>query len=318
MKSQQGAMAVLLAWVLPLLVAVAAYAVDVAYFFLVRNQLQNDADAAALAGARHLFDGMSAAPNWSAAEQKALASVGMNRAAGAPLTDATVRSGYWSLSDPSPVLKANTVSPHDYDAPAIEVRVSRSPGSNGGMIKTFFLNYFGKAEQTLQVRAVAGLASPAATRIFPGPKLDPKTSKPYVFQLTGTLGGWVDLSATSNSAGLVSDWLQATAPVLTSMGQAIWPQPGTMSRNYKDVSACSAAAKNPASRSCEYVYMPILSDVQARNSTPVLGFACMHILDAAQGQHYILAEMSTLCPVMPGEGVAAHYYGAKSSPALFK
>ena len=337
MKSQRGAMAVLLACVLPLLVAVAAYAVDVAYFFLVRNQLQNDADAAALAGARHLYDGMSAAPNWSAAEQKALDSVGLNRAAGAPLRDAMVRSGYWNLSDPSPVLKANTVSPLDYDAPAVEVRVSRSPGSNGGAIKTFFLNYFGKADQTLQVRAVAGLASPAATRIFPyavanalfqtywngtsapvGPKLDPKTNKPYVFQLTGTLGGWVDLSATSNSAGLVSDWLQASAPVLTSMGQAIWPQPGTMSRNYKDVSACSAAAKNPASRSCEYVYMPILSDVQARTSTPVLGFACMHILDAAQGQQYILAEMSTLCPVMPGEGVAAHYYGAKSSPALFK
>ena len=64
--------------------------------------------------------------------------------------------------------------------------------------------------------------------------------------------------------------------------------------------------------------MPILSDVQAKNAVPVLGFACMHILDASQGGKYIQAEMSTQCPVMPGQGVAANYYGAKSSPALFR
>jgi len=337
MKSQRGAMAVLLALLLPLLVGVAAYTVDVAYFFLVRNQLQNDADAAALAGARHLYDGVSSTPSWTTAEQKAMAAVNFNRAAGAPLTDASVRSGYWSLSDPAPALKPGTSTPQDYDAPAVEVLVSRSAGHNGGGIKPFFLNYFGITDQALQVRAVAGLSSPGATRIFPfavantlfqtywngttlplGPKTDPKTSKPYVFQLTGATGGWVDLSATSNSAGLVSDWLSATAPVLTSIGQQIWPQPGTKASNYKDVSACSAAAKAPASRTCEYVYMPILSDVQAKTSVPVLGFACIHILDAAQGQQYILAEMSTQCPVMPGQGVAAQYYGAKSSPALFK
>lgn len=337
MKSQRGAMAVLLALLLPLLVGVAAYTVDVAYFFLVRNQLQNDADAAALAGARHLYDGVSSTPSWTNAEQKAMAAVNFNRAAGAPLTDATVRSGYWSLSDAAPALKSGTSTPQDYDAPAVEVLVSRSAGHNGGGIKPFFLHYFGVTDQALQARAVAGLTSPEATRIFPfavanalfqtywngttlplGPKTDPLTNKPYVFQLTGAAGGWVDLSATSNSAGLVTDWLSATNPVLTRIGQQVWPQPGTMSRNYKDVGACSAAAKLPASRTCEYVYMPILSDVQARTSMPVLGFACMHILDAAQGQQYILAEMSTQCPVMPGEGVAAHYYGAKSAPALFK
>ena len=337
LKPQQGAVILLFALLLPLFMGVSASAIDVAYFFLVRNQLQNDADAAALAGARHLYDGVNSTPAWAAAEQKALAVVGYNQAAGAGLKDATVRSGYWNLSDASPILKSGSSVPADYDAPAVEVTVAKTLGFNGGPVKTFFLNYFGISVQTLQVRAVAGLASPQATRIFPyavanalfqtywngasvpvGPKIDPKTGKPYVFQLSGATGGWVDLSATSNSAGLVSDWLQGVNPVLTSMGQSVWTQPGTMSRNYKDVGACSAAAKLTTDRACEYVYMPILSDVQSRNATPVLGFACMHVLNASQGQQYILAEMSTQCPVMPGEGVAAHYYGAKSTPALFR
>ena len=336
-KRQRGAVVLLLALLLPLFIGVAAYAIDIAYFFGVRSQLQNDADAAALAGARHLYDGTTAAPSWTVAEQKALAAVAANRAAAAPLQDATVRSGYWSLSDTPPALKPGTSSPVAYDAPAVEVRVSRAVGLNGGPVKTFFLNYFGITEQTLHVVAVAGMPSPGATRIFPfavanalfqnywngatlpvGPKTDPATGKPYVFQLTGAAGGWVDLSATSNSAGLVNDWLLATAPVLTSVGQQVWPQPGTKASNYKDVSACSAAAKYPVNRVCEYVYMPILSDVQAKTSTPVLGFACMHILDAAQGKQYILAEMSTQCPVMPGQGLAGFYYGAKAPPALFQ
>lgn len=337
MNRQRGAVILLLALLLPLFIGVSAYAIDIAYFFLVRHQLQNDADAAALAGARHLYDGVTSTPSWTVAEQKALAAVTYNRAAGAPLQDATVRSGYWNLSEATPVLKTGAAPPAAYDAPAVEVRVARAGGLNGGPVKTFFLNYFGIPTQTLQVSAVAGMASPGATRIFPfavanalfqtywnatawpvGPKIDPKTGKPYVFQLSGATGGWVDLSATSNFAGLVSDWLLATSPVLTSVGQGVWPQPGAKASNYKDVSACSAAGKVPASRTCEYVYMPILSDVQAKTATPVLGFACMHILDAAQGPQYILAEMSTQCPVMPGQGLSAFYYGAKSSPALFK
>lgn len=334
---QRGAVILLLALLLPLFIGVSAYAIDVAYFFLVRHQLQNDADAAALAGARHLYDGMTSTPSWSVAEQKAMAAVTFNRAAGAPLQDANVRSGYWNLSEVHPTLRTTTAPPAAYEAPAVEVSVSRASGVNGGPVKTIFLNYFGISSQTLQVSAVAGVASPGATRIFPfavanalfqtywnaasspvGPRIDPKTGKPYVFQLTGASGGWVDLSATSNSAGLVSDWLLATAPVLTRVGQEVWPQPGTKASNYKDLSACSAAAKNPANRACEYVYMPVLADVQAKTAVPVLAFACMHVLDAAQGQQYILAEMSTQCPVMPGQGVSAYYYGAKSSPALFK
>ena len=58
--------------------------------------------------------------------------------------------------------------------------------------------------------------------------------------------------------------------------------------------------------------------MQAKTSTPVLGFACMHILNAVQGAQYIVAEMSTQCPVMPGQGLSPFYYGAKSPPALFK
>ena len=53
--SQKGAVSVLVALTLPVLVGAGALAVDLAYLHVVRNQLQNDADAAALAGARKLY-----------------------------------------------------------------------------------------------------------------------------------------------------------------------------------------------------------------------------------------------------------------------
>src|SRR5438128_11359498 len=50
----RGAVAIMVAVALPLLAAFVALAVDVGHAYLVRNQLQNAADAAAMAGARAL------------------------------------------------------------------------------------------------------------------------------------------------------------------------------------------------------------------------------------------------------------------------
>lgn len=335
-QRQRGSVAVLVAMLLPVFMGISGFAIDRSYAYLVRKQMQNDADAAALAGARRLYNSAGATPSWSMAETTARAYVGQNQADGALLHDATIRSGYWSLSDAVPTLKSASVVPSAYDAPAVEVTLTKTTGVNGGGARTFFLNFWGIHSQPLQVKAVAGISSPGATRIFPfavsqdlfltywnasslpvGPKNDPATGKPYVFKLTGASGGWADLSAVTNDSGIVSDWLAYVSPVLSSIGQHIWPQPGVKASNYQDVENCSAAGKLPTGKTCEYVYMPVLLDVQAKTSTPILGFACMHILGANQGAKYIQAEMSTQCPVLPGKGVAANYYGAKAPPSLF-
>ncbi|APG25740.1 pilus assembly protein TadG-related protein [Syntrophotalea acetylenica] len=64
-KKQKGAVVVLVAILLIVFLGMAALAIDVYHLFVVRNELQNAADAAALAGARELYldDGSAINPN---------------------------------------------------------------------------------------------------------------------------------------------------------------------------------------------------------------------------------------------------------------
>ena len=55
LKDQTGATAVVIAISLVLLVSCAALAIDLANLYVKRNELQNAADAGALAGARNLY-----------------------------------------------------------------------------------------------------------------------------------------------------------------------------------------------------------------------------------------------------------------------
>ncbi|MBP1777983.1 MAG: hypothetical protein H6Q86_3994, partial [candidate division NC10 bacterium] len=52
----RGAAIIFVAFALFLLIAMAGLAIDVGYIYGVRNELQNAADAAALAGAQVLYD----------------------------------------------------------------------------------------------------------------------------------------------------------------------------------------------------------------------------------------------------------------------
>ena len=56
LRDQQGAVLILVAAAFILLLAFTAFAIDVGHLFVVRNELQNAADAGALAGARVLYD----------------------------------------------------------------------------------------------------------------------------------------------------------------------------------------------------------------------------------------------------------------------
>ncbi len=58
--AQRGAVTMLVALMIPVFLGIAALVIDVAYLQFVRNELQNDADAAALAGAKQLRSTTSA------------------------------------------------------------------------------------------------------------------------------------------------------------------------------------------------------------------------------------------------------------------
>ncbi len=340
---QRGAVAVLVAAVIPVMIGVAAFAVDVGYFHVVRNELQNDADAAALAGARYLYASTPSGPDWSLAAQKSQEAIGLNSAAGQALKDAQVQTGYWNLSNSVTGLQGLPMVPTVNDSPAVQVSLSKSTGQNQGPVTTFFARFWSVLSKPIQVSAVAGPSSPGtvnAAGLFPyavssclyqkywnsgitppGPKIDPLTGKIFVFQLGSAYhysdcdsGQWSSLDMKAPGANDLSNMIKTGNTLSMSIGDVAWVQDGSKTALYTAVHNCSAAGD----KSCEYVVVPVINQLLIANSSPIQGFACLHILDAVGGsQKYIRAEMSTLCQSSFSGGVGPNY-GVVSPPSLFK
>ncbi len=163
---QKGSIAVLAALSLTALLGFAALAVDVADLYLVRNELQNAADAAALAGAPCIYaraqclNTKNTAPDWSTAQQKSSAAIAMNRSTGAALTNGLVEYGYWNITGSPAGLQALPMKPGSNDLPAVKVTISRSTGNNGGVVPTFFARIFGVKGTPVSASAVAVISYP--------------------------------------------------------------------------------------------------------------------------------------------------------------
>ena len=107
------------------------------YALVVRQQMQLAADAAALAGARYLYEGGS--PNWTQAADETAKALSLNTVDQLALQADAVDLGYWNAT--SRVWQPTTISPTAWDIPAVRVQVSRSGGRNGGDVKTIFANW---------------------------------------------------------------------------------------------------------------------------------------------------------------------------------
>lgn len=94
---QRGISTVLLAVALIMLMAFAALAVDGGSLYVAKNELQNAADAGALAGARVLYteDGSSVNAGANAVAQQTAVS---NDSQGSPVEIVSVRRGHWSFA----------------------------------------------------------------------------------------------------------------------------------------------------------------------------------------------------------------------------
>lgn len=341
MKNEKGAVSLLVALTIPVLLGVAALAVDMAHVWLVRNELQNDADAAALAGARYLYEDGTASLDWATAAQRAQQAIALNRADGHPLRDGQIQVGYWNLTQTPASLQSLPVVPTVNDVPAVQVTLSKSNGQNQGPVTTFFARFLGVLSKPVQVTAVAGPTSPGS--IFPGglfplaisgcmyqnywnsgvspaaPQLDPKTGQAWIFKIGSTYhygacesGGWTSLETKTSSENFLKDLISEGNDIAMSIGDAAWMPTGSMSDLYKKVSQCSA----DGNKQCEYVVVSVMDQVRAGNASVITGFACLHILDAEGGsKKYISAQMSNRCePTFTG-GVGPNF-GVISPPSL--
>ncbi len=346
-SKQKGAVTLLVALTLPILIGAAALAVDMAHLHVVRNELQNDADAAALAGARVLYNSTTGSTDWSLAQAQAQAAIALNRATGIQLTEGRVQTGYWNLTGSATSLQGLPMTPTVNDAPAVQVTVRKAEGQNSGPVRTFLAGILGASTVPLQATAVAGVTSPGRASLTfpvamsqcmyqkfwnmsaqpPAPVNDPKTGKPYVFKI-GSLyhydncdsGQWTALNFSGKGANTIDQILAHDQelfdppPPMLSIGDTVFMDSGSKTSLYKAVEQCIKAKEYP----CNTVVMPVLDQVVAGTNATITGFACLKILGADGGnQKFIEVQMSNTCPPIPSGGVGPNY-GVISPPSLFK
>ena len=343
-KAQRGAVTLLVALMIPVFLGIAALVIDVAYLQFVRNELQNDADAAALAGAKQLRSTTSATPLWSSAETAAFTAISLNSADGKKLSTGTVQSGYWNPTQVNAVLQLLPITPTVNDVPAVQVTLRKGNGENDGEVPTFFARLWNMVSTPVTVTAVAGTTSPGTIEpggLFPlvasqcvydtywnskatppGPVLDPATGKPFALVLEAyddkpkdpcKTFQWSSLLTDKNDVTTFRKLVEERNPVSLSIGQKIWIEPGSKTTLYDTVDDCSAAND----KSCEYVTLPMVSTIAGHSDQPISSFACARIVDASKKDKTITIQLSTQCPQPPSGGIGPNF-GAVSPPSLFR
>jgi Flp pilus assembly protein TadG len=332
-QRQGGAVAIYVALFLPVALGFVALSVDIARELVVRNQLQNAADAAALAGAGQLqWNGGSTM--WANATSKATAAIGLNSADGQTLSTGTITTGYWNVTGSPSGMQSTAITPGANDMPAIKVTVSRASGSNGGPIQTYFAGLIGTSTINVSATAVALIAPPGTAKpgaLFPlaitqcmyqnywnastgQPMLDPSTGKPYEFNIGSAYhygpcysGQWTTFDVNANDTQTVDNLIANGNPTSLAIGDNTWIEPGTKTAIYDAVTVPSQ------------VLLPVVSDVSTNSAVPIIAFAPFQI-DASVGGsgkyiqgHFITDYLAT--NVGPGSG-GAPYYGAYIPPVL--
>lgn len=175
---QRGAFAVLAGVLIVMLLSFGALAVDLAYGFMVRSQVQNAADAAALAGAACLMPDANCGaapiptPNWTAAQARATSFITENSADNSNLQTGTVEAGYWNLARTPDTMQPDSLSPlTTNDVPGVMVTIWKSDAENGS-VGTFFARLFGTESMNVMRRAVAVISYPGS--------LSPHEAIPFV------------------------------------------------------------------------------------------------------------------------------------------
>jgi Flp pilus assembly protein TadG len=169
MKEEQGLTAVIVALLMVVFLGVAAFAIDIGHLHLVKNELQNAADAGCLAGARVLYDESGEYVNGNASQiafEAAIANQSENLPAEVHWTGGNtgdVLRGHWSFSartftpsDNYDYTSVWDVSPEELDANpnfvnAVQVKTRRQ---NSPAV-SFFARIFGYENFFLSAEAVA-------------------------------------------------------------------------------------------------------------------------------------------------------------------
>ncbi|RKP49499.1 pilus assembly protein TadG-related protein [Trinickia fusca] len=269
-----------------------AFAIDLPRVATARNELQNAADAAALSGAAQLLAG-TAGPDWTDAASATSAAVSLNASDGAQLTVGNVQTGFWNLTGSPSTLEATTILPGLYDAPAVQVTVTRSASQNGGAIALLMGGFLDVLTAPGSATAVAVAAAPStvdAGGLFPvvidqcvlneywdaetnEPMTDPSTGLPYEFQIgnghtyggTCNAGQWTSFLINANDVPTVRGLIASGNPTPLSIGDSIWIEPGVKTTIYRSVPVGTT------------VVVPVATQIDTHSYVPIVAFAAFYI-----------------------------------------
>ncbi|WP_322092152.1 TadG family pilus assembly protein [Paraburkholderia bannensis] len=364
-NKQQGTVAVMTALMLVFLLGTASLAVDIGNLMVARNELQNAADAAAMAGAGCLIrrtqcgNTTATQPDWPTATATASAfstSNATNQVQGAYVKASTVSTGYWNATGTPYGLETLPFTPGTNDLPAVQVSIMKDGSNANGTVRAFLAGIVGV--QFLKASAVAtavlstpGNVGPGAlfplaisqclyntywnsstnspnlspnNNTLPGTGISQQQGQPYFFQIGSSYhysscnsGQWTTFNTSTNSASYTKSLIATGNTTSFSVGGSpgTWIQTGTEDSLFKSAAACSAAGDG----TCAWVTAPVVSDALTSGYQTVLGFACLHVLNAQNGsQPYVLVQMSndlSHCET-PASGGVGPNYGAYTPPRL--
>ncbi|WP_233862519.1 TadG family pilus assembly protein [Paraburkholderia adhaesiva] len=209
---QKGAVAVTVALSMVAMLSFAALAIDIGNLMVARNELQNAADAAALAGAGCLKPrsecGNSTAtqPDWTTAAARASTfstATTSNKVQGAYPTASTVATGYWNATGTPYGLEALPFTPGPNDLPAVRVTIRKDGSDSNGAVPVFLASVFGATFLKASAVATAVLSSPGnvgAGGLFPlamsqclfNTYWNTSTDSPSLSPTSGTVTGFSD------------------------------------------------------------------------------------------------------------------------------
>jgi Flp pilus assembly protein TadG len=228
LKNKNGAVLVWFALMVTCLMAFLAIAIDVGYMYATRNELQNVADAAALAGCGELgriylkagtvLTGHDVSGAEEDAIKKAATDVAVkNKAAGEDIvikgTDIIIGQWNWvkNAAKPNP-------NPTNIEPDAVQVTAYRAAGYSGGAVATFFariLNFFGGNHDFFEASAVATAALSGPSSMAEGELITPMGIASSHFPTncteiinfsptTGSCAGWHNWFDSSDSAAIAA------------------------------------------------------------------------------------------------------------------
>jgi Flp pilus assembly protein TadG len=330
---QRGSIALFFLLFLVALLSVGAFAVDLARVSVVRNELQNAADAAALSGASALVSGGNGGPAWQAASTAATAGVALNRSDGKTLSTATVSTGYWNLSGTPAGMEPTTITPGIDDAPAVQVVVTRATNVNGGAINLllgWLMSLWSTPGSATAVAVAAAPGTVGSGGIFPvvlnqclfdhywnaqtnQPLINPGTGQPYELNiLNGQMdatscyaGQWTSFLTNANNVPTIRSLIAHGNPSPLSIGDSIWIQPGAKTTLYTSI---------PLNVT---VVMPVATQIDIKSYVPIVAFAAFHVDSAVGGsQKYIQGHFVGGYRIPAAASGVGPNYGAYIAPRL--